>query len=224
MMKKKVEKIVGQGPTASYAVATDRYHVKLTFTNDVLGSQPGRNDPASKFLRDRIRDEHPEITIPPEEVESLPTEATKGTTCFFRIDNRVAFRSYQILGMIKAAASALNGVGGAANIRSKVISAVRVEPCVIDTGVAESELTMLERPLRCQTMQGPRVTLARSEQLASGTAIEFDVSVMQLPKFPFPEELLRALLDYASIQLGMGQWVNSGIYGKFSYVMNKNKA
>jgi len=217
---KKVAVVVGQEP--SFILITDRYHCKLTFVNEALGSQPGRNDPASNFIRDRAREEHPELNIPPEEVESLPTEISKGTTCFYRgSTGNAAFKSYQILGMLRAAATCLNGIGDVNNLRSKISNAVRITPVTIDTGILSEKLTILERPLRAQTAQGPRVTLARSECLPAGTEIKFDLDVIQLPKFAFPEALLRAILDYAQSMSGIGQWVNSGIYGKFIYELTR---
>lgn len=216
------KKEVVEGAVQSFSFGVDRYHVKLAFMAAVLGSQPGRDDPASKFIRDRAREENPSLEIPAEEVQSLPQEVAKGTTCFYRDNNgNVCFKNYQVLGMLRAAATSLNGLGGVNGLRSRVAAQVKVTPVTITTGVPECQLTILERPLRGMTAQGPRTSLARSELLAEGAKLEFFVELIQLPKFHFPEELLKALLDYSSMQLGLGQWVNSQIYGRFTYTMTK---
>lgn len=194
------------------------YNLKMTFTNEILGSQPGRNDTASKFLRDKLREEHPEVDVPVEEVESLPAESVKGTTCFYRtLDDRPALRNYQIKGMLKEAASQLNGTGDVKQLRSKIENAVFVGPATIPLCFT-GELGILERPLRCMTAQGPRVSLARSEQVPAGATCECTLTVCHLPKFFPDEDLLREMLDYAKL-IGFGQWRNSNLYGQFEYTL-----
>jgi hypothetical protein len=201
------------------------YDLTIKFTSEVLGSQPGRNDPASKFIRDRTRAEHPEVEVPPEEIESLPVEINKGTTGFFRSRNRknVVFKSYQIKGMLKEAASQLNGIDNIKNLRSKVESTIFINPVDIPVeGVSVKDIGILERPLRAMTAQGPRVTLARSETIPSGGTLKCRMTVYQLPKFSASESLLRDVLDF-SRTLGLGQWRNSNVYGQFDYKLSKLK-
>ena len=203
----------------------DVYDLTIKFTSEVLGSQPGRNDPASKFIREKAREEHPELKIPPEEVESLPTEINKGTTGFFRSKDgkKVIFKSYQIKGMLKEAASQLNGIDNIKNLRSKIEATVFVGPVDIPVeGIKKDDIGLLERPLRAMTAQGPRVTLARSETIPAGGIMKCKMTVYQLPKFSPSESMLRDVLDFSKT-LGLGQWRNSNIYGQFDYKLSKCK-
>lgn len=69
-----------------------------------------------------------------------------------------------------------------------------------------------ERPLRAMTALGPRVTVARSEQLPAGVTFRCGLTV-----FPgeITEEALRELLDYG-FYCGLLQWRNGG-FGSFRY-------
>ena len=60
----------------------------------------------------------------------------------------------------------------------------------------------LERPLRAETMQGPRVSLAKSEYLNEGWNFTATIRVKQM-------------LDYGALK-GLLQWRNAG-YGSFEY-------
>lgn len=193
-----------------------KYDCEVTFTTPILGSQPGRDDPASVFIRKQTKENHPEIDIPEEEVESLPEELKKGTTGFYRTkEDKPCFHSYQIKGGLKAAASLLNGAGGNKNLRSKIQDTLFICPIIIPINFSE-EIKILERPLRGMTMQGPRVSLARSEMIDEGATIHFVIETIAIPKFEIKKELLTELLDY-SAKLGIGQWRNSGEYGMFTY-------
>lgn len=74
----------------------------------------------------------------------------------------------------------------------------------------------LERPIRCETAQGPRVAIARSEMLPAGTTLEFDMEVLD---GELSEALLRELMDYG-YYAGLGQWRGGGC-GRFRYEMVK---
>lgn len=73
---------------------------------------------------------------------------------------------------------------------------------------------VFERPLRAQTMQGPRVTLARSDYISAGTQFEFEIKLYP-PHKAINEELIKTLLDYGQY-MGFGQFRN-GSFGRFSY-------
>jgi len=206
------------------ALKLKTYNLSITLTGPLLGSQPGRDTPAADYLRDKLRKEHPELgEIPDEELEKLPEfteELKKGTTGFHRNgDGKPMLYNYHIMGMLKAAASSLNGTRNFKNLRSKIQTTVRVTPreLVIDGELAEQPL---ERPLMGMTAQGPRVSLARSEMVNEGAKIECQIVVADTPKFCCDEALLRELLDYGSMFCGLGQWRNSAVYGQFSYELS----
>lgn len=126
---------------------------------------------------------------------------------------------FQVKGFLKNAASVLNGkvYGGVRNLRSKVNNLVFVIPRQIPLILPAGEgIEYLERPLRAETAQGPRVALARSEMLPEGTHFRCGLEV--LPG-EIGEEVLRDLLDYGYF-MGIGQWRNGG-FGTFRYELRR---
>ena len=73
------------------------------------------------------------------------------------------------------------------------------------------EIVSCQRPIRVHTAQGERVALAISEEVPSGTSVEFTVSLLD----DAHEKALREWLDYGALR-GIGQWRNSG-KGRFSW-------
>ena len=78
--------------------------------------------------------------------------------------------------------------------------------------VNNSQLKEEERSLRASTMQGERVSIARSESVPAGTYVEFDMIVMD-------ESLNKAIdecFNYGRYK-GFGQWRNAG-FGTFMWM------
>jgi hypothetical protein len=100
--------------------------------------------------------------------------------------------------------------------KKKIDGLVFVTPREIPLQVV-GEIAFLERSLRAQTAQGERVSLARSEMIAAGSSIEFDVELLDV----FGEKHLREWLDYGA-KRGLGQWRNSGM-GRFTYTLGAGK-
>ena len=80
---------------------------------------------------------------------------------------------------------------------------------VIPLDMKGGELSICERPLRAQTMQGERVALASSETAPAGSQITFDVICLSAEH----AAVVREWLNYGVLR-GLGQWRNSG-RGKF---------
>lgn len=211
----------------------DKYHVKLTFTQPILGT--ATKDPEvyttyvqAKQAENATKNGGAELTEAQlaEEVASLPKLAEdkieeKGWTGFHEQDGQPFLYDYLIKGFFKEACSALRRVKGT---RSEKITAYKkiidglvfAKPRRIFLVLPESAgLGVLERPLRAQTAQGERVSLARSDMAPVGTMIEFDILVIG----EVSEKLLREWLDYGSLK-GLGQWRNGG-YGSFEYEMEE---
>lgn len=199
-----------------------RYELKITFTESVLGTQPGKNTPASEYLRDKQKKAAAKAGVEEdldEELLTLPEMVEKGTTVFHRDeDGNPMLYNYHVKGMLKESAQWLNGLHDVKNMRSKVNAAIMVEPRRIPLDGEFDE--PLERPLRAQTMQGPRTSLVRSEQLKAGATFTCILNVLQLPKVKIKKELLLDLLQYGS-QMGMMQWRNSGVHGQFDYELTE---
>lgn len=195
---------------------TETYRLKVTFLTPVLGSQPTR-EIATEFIAKKNGFD----TLPEDEVEMLPDALEKGTTVFHRMpDGGPAMMNYHVLGFFKESGQVQNGEvpGKVKNLRSKVSKRVFVTPRKLPLVLPDgSEIEYLERPLRAETMQGPRVALARSEMLPEGTSFTCGLTVMS---GEITEDVLRELLDYGYFR-GFGQWRTSGSFGTFRYELEK---
>lgn len=188
-------------------ITSSVYDLNVVFITPVLGSQPTVNV-ASEFIAKRAGLED----LPEDEARMLPEELQRGTTVFHRsADGTPCLIDYQIKGFLKEAGSVFNGKLGVKNLRSKIDNYVFITPRIIHLEPA-GEMTYLERPLRAMTMQGPRVSLARSEMLPETTSFKCHVRIIESE---VSLGLLCALLDYGAMK-GLGQWRN-GSYGQFEY-------
>ena len=70
------------------------------------------------------------------------------------------------------------------------------------------DMAVCERPLRAETMQGPRVTLASSEEVPEGSTMLIKIKTMNIGKADL-QALVREWLNYGELH-GLGQWRNSG--------------
>lgn len=196
------------------------FKLDVEFLTPILGSQPSNKALASEFIAKRKGLD----SLPENQDELLPEAVEKGTTVFYRTDEsgeHCALLNYQVLGFLKASAQVQNGrvEGGVKALKSKVENNIFISPRLIPLVMpADGEMDYLERPLRAETMQGPRVTLARSEMLPEGT--KFSCGVEILDGGQIKEEILRDLLDYGYYR-GLGQWHNSGAYGTFRYTLTR---
>lgn len=189
----------------------DIYHVKLTFTEPLLGTVPLDRNVAETYVLSKG-------AAPEEESETLPSSdelLEKMTTGFHEMDGAPAIYDYAIKGFFKDACSMLRRVSqsGSAKLTAykKVIDGMLfIEPRWIPL-VVNGETFVLERPLRAQTAQGERVALARSVAAPAGSTLEFDVLILG----GVSKALLEEWLTYGRLR-GMGAWRNGG-WGSFVY-------
>ena len=189
-------------------------HVRLTFDEPLLGTSPAN----SEIYREFIGSKAPDAASVEDEVASLGADAVaeKGMTVFPRLEDGTPFLwDYQIKGFFKDACGVLRKVPGK---RSAKIKAYKKEidglifpqprriPLVLSGPVRECQ-----RPLRAQTAQGERVSLAMSEEVPEGSAAEFDVVRLDDGQ----ADNVREWLDYGALR-GIGQWRNSG-KGRFTW-------
>ena len=194
---------------------TTKYRLKITFIESVLGTQP-QKDVAIEYITSKAID--PKTgELPADELDTLPVALEKGTTSFHKLNGNPVYYDYMLKGFLKETGLVFNGLHNVKNLRSKIENFVYVTPRRITLNVP-GEMTYCERPLRAQTAQGPRVSLARSEELPAGTWFE---CVLEVFDGPVSEPLLRDLLSYGE-RRGLGQWRNSG-HGRFVFELNKMK-
>ena len=195
---------------------------ELTGLTPILGSAP-----ASKAIRTTwVGSKAPTDALREEEAESPIDIDEKGLTIFNR-DKRdqLCLMGYQIKGFFKSALLALKPQLKVAAPKGKVDTLVFVEPRYVPLmrdGVAlREEDEILERPLRAQTMQGERVTLAASEMVLDPWSIKIEISLLPSNGTAKSEALtwdaIETALDYGAYH-GLGQWRNAD-YGRFIWKM-----
>lgn len=198
--------------------------VKITFLEPVLGTWPSNQNVA----RDFIAGKSPDAATIEDEVAALGADAVadKGMTVFPRNENgEPVLYDYQIKGFFKDSCGMLARVGGktetgkkrAVNESGKLSAYKKVidglifpQPRMIPIKV-NGEIGDCQRPLRAQTAQGERVSLANSEEIPAGSTCEFEILLMD-------ESLENAVLEWLDygVLRGIGQWRNSG-KGRFTF-------
>ena len=192
-----------------------QYKLNITFTTSVLGTQP-QKDVATEYITSKAIDP---VTgeLPEDELETLPVALEKGTTAFHKLNGQPIYYDYMVKGFFKETGSVFNGLRNVKNMKSKIENLVFITPRQIVLNVPNgNEIAFLERPLRAMTAQGPRTSLARSEELSPGTWFECAIEVFD---GPISEPLLRDLLSYGE-KRGFGQWRNGG-HGRFTFELEK---
>ncbi len=165
--------------TSSINDLFDVYHLRITFEDEILATC-GTNE---YFLKQRKDEEERTAIKNAEEVYEDVDEDERPITVFPRTDNMEPFiYDYLIKGFLKNAAKMFNTLGGENKLtsyKSKIDGGVFVEPRQLLLQLPEGEEISLRcRPLRASTMQGERVTIARSESAPAGTTIECCIKVM----------------------------------------------
>ena len=190
-------------------------HVKLTFTDDLLGTSSGNPELHREFIASKA----PDAAKMEEEVASLGVEAVeeKSMTVFPKMaDGTPYLWDYQIRGFFKEICGAMRGIPGTKSskvkaYKKKVDNTIFVEPREIPLDLHGMKIADCQRPLRASTMQGERIALANSEVCPQGTTCEFDVLCM----VDEDVDMLREWLEYGKYK-GIGQWRNSG-KGRFEF-------
>lgn len=193
---------------------TKEMKVRLTFTEPLLGTSPANED----VYRDFIGSKAPDAATIKDEVEALGADSVveKGKTVFPKMGDGTPFLyDYQIKGFFKDSCGGLRKVTGTESSKIKAFKKeidklIFPEPRQIPIRFS-GEIGECQRPLRAQTMQGERISLAISEEIPAGATVEFTI-VMLNDSY---EEVVKEWLDYGRFS-GLGQWRNSG-KGRFTW-------
>ena len=154
-------------------------------------------------------------------------DLTSGRTVFLRLDGKPCIGSHMILGFLKAAGKAVSITtkkekgkvfGTQAYTDSIINQHVRVKEHFInfDSDIKRNKDNspyFYERSLRALTAQGPRISIASSEVVPSGSSLEFTLKVLK--GSPIGIEHLETMFSYGELS-GLGQWRNSG-FGQFTF-------
>lgn len=182
--------------------------VRVRFIEELLGTAV--ND--SEVYRNYIASKSPDAMTIEEEVASVGVDeyAEKQMTVFPRTEDGKPFLyDYQWKGYFKETCSFLKKVSGTASSKIKAFKKqidglifIKERKTIINV---EGEIKLCQRPLRAQTAQGERVSLACSETIPAGSTNEFTIVLM----VDSDETLVKEWLDYGFYH-GTGQWRNSG--------------
>lgn len=192
--------------------------VQITFIESILGSQPGDPELHKTFIASKA----PDAASREEEIASMGVAefVERQMTYFHRNkDGEPCFMDYQVRGFFKSAAKVVNDktdttLKKLTAFKKKVDLFVFVKgedgsrfiPIKVPEG---GKIGTLQRPLRAQTMQGERVSLANSEMLPAGCTATFIITVLDDSLMDYVTEWL----NYGEYN-GLGQWRNGG-YGRF---------
>jgi len=188
--------------------------VRLTLTEEVLGTASNNPEIHSEFIAKKA----PDAKSREEEIEAIGVDAEieKSMTVFPRNEKGEPIMwDYQIKGFFKDACGMLRKVPKS---KSSTIKAYKKE---IDglifvqerqiPFVYTGEIGNCQRPLRAQTAQGERISLANSETIPVGSTLEFTVECLVDSDMAAVEEWF----DYGRLR-GLGCWRNSG-KGRFTW-------
>ena len=188
--------------------------VKITFKQGVLGTLTGDKEVYRNFIGSKA----PDASTVEEEIANVGAEEVieKSKTFFPKNKDGKAFiYDYQFKGFFKSACSAMNKVKGSLSSKLKAFKKeIDLRVFIKDReNVIENydTITECQRPLRAQTMQGERVSLAISEEIPAGATCTFTIITLCDETM----ELVKEWLDYGAYN-GMLQWRNSG-KGSFTW-------
>ena len=196
-------------------------NVTLTLTESMLGSQPSDPEIADTYIASNA----PDAKTRSEEIAAIGVDAAqeKAMTIFPRNEKGEPIMwDYQVKGFFKDACGCLSRVKteGSETKSSKLKAYKKVIDGLIFVKerqipiIFDGKMTTCQRPLRAMTMQGERVTLAKSEEIPAGATLTFTIQLID----PSLEKVVLEWLDYGELR-GLGQWRNSG-KGRFTYTIN----
>lgn len=182
--------------------------VRLTLTEEALGMMPTDK----KIHETYIAGKAPDAPSMEDEIEAVGVNEVveKTMTVFPKMeDGTPFFWDYQIKGFFKDA------IGMLRRVTTSKCAKVKNYKKVIDGLLFINErkipiqcagaLGDCQRPLRAETLQGPRVALAHSETVPAGSTCEFTINLLD----DSLEAAVWECLNYGKLR-GLAQWRNSG--------------
>jgi len=181
----------------------DYLRVRLSYTEPVLGGIPKDPKIVKAWIdaqnKEKVEEERAKIaeaTI--EDLEEAASEKeAKGWTTFRKDEKGIYFPAYYFIAMLKEAANINKDILGIKNFKSKFVERVYVmNRRVYPDPLKPKEDGIYERPVRAMTMQGPRVSLKKSDYIE-----DFSVNLMfrclhDPGKNGFETDILVKLLEY----------------------------
>jgi hypothetical protein len=179
--------------------------IEITLTEATLGTLAGNPEIAKEFIMSK----HPDGIQQDElHAETPEGDLAKACTIFPRENGKPFIWDYQIKGFFKEACIAMIETD---TITQEELKAVRLTKYLfkrtIDRKIHENwnaelsgEICWCERPLRGMTMQGERISMARSEEIPAGSKFSFEIICMN-----------KKLLPYIMVDLRRTHWSSNGV-------------
>lgn len=196
---------------------------RLTGISPLLGSSPMNKQIFTDYIATKGKTAE-EKARGKDDAEDI-VDSNDKVTGFYRDreTGNIILKPYQIKGFLKEAAKSLKDSIGLASTTSKIDNLVFIMDKVIPVTRNGQPITApddyLERPLRGETAQGPRVSLAKSEMIEEGWQVEFTARVLSnkgsAKSVPLTMEVFEQFLEYGELK-GLLQWRNGG-YGSFTF-------
>jgi hypothetical protein len=188
--------------------------VRVTLLEEMLGTASNNAQIHEEFIASKA----PDAKNREEEIAAIGVEAEveKSMTVFPRNkDGRPIMWDYQIKGFMKDSCGMLRKVTGTKSsvmksYKKSIDGLIFVNEREIPINF-EGSVGSCQRPLRAQTAQGERISLANSETVPAGSTLEFTIKCL----VDADMNAVKEWLDYGELR-GLGQWRNSG-KGKFKW-------
>lgn len=188
--------------------------VRLTLTEEVLGTASNNPEIHSEYIASKA----PDAMSREEEIEAIGVDAEveKSMTVFPRdADGNPIMWDYQIKGFFKDACGMLRKVpktksSGIKAYKKEIDGLIFVQERQIPF-IYDGKIGHCQRPLRAQTAQGERISLANSETIAAGAQLEFTVECM----IDSDMDAVCEWFDYGRLR-GLGCWRNAS-KGRFTW-------
>lgn len=189
--------------------------IRIKLLEQMLGTQPANPDIHGEYIAAKSADAEKFA----EEQAALPAEelVAKGMTVFYRDPTGApAMMDYHIKGFFKDACGMLSRVknsksAGVKAYKKIIDGLIFVGPRFIPVDMQGGKMGECQRPLRAQTAQGERVSIAHSETIPVGATMDVEITCLD----PAHEKLVEEWFNYGKLR-GLGQWRNSGC-GRFAW-------
>lgn len=211
-------------PEVRRALKIKVYRVTLQAETEILGTRPKHPDVMRRWLEEQSQPGQDELealakaVVDSEDAASAREDAEVDRELArwsgFPTDpetDEIFLYNYQFIGALKEWANKYREQFGIQNMRAKVASHVFIQPRCIYLGITHPD-AVVERPLRAHTAKGDRIALVKSDALAVGTRISFEVHLV--PHKEITAEVLQKLFLFGRYA-GTFQWRGGG-YGQMS--------
>jgi len=181
--------------------------VKIKLTERLLGTVPKDKTVYATYIGNKTTEQNNT-----EEIATVQEIEERGWTGFHKDENGLFVYDYLVKGFLKNAANVLKDSLKIKNARAKIQNYVFVMPRKIYFGKQKPD-GVFERPLQAMTMQGPRVSLVRSDYIEAGLELDFIIKILEHKEIT--DNVINELLQYGELQ-GLGQFRN-GSFGRFKF-------